>query len=72
MSQYRVQNPVTDTVLETFETLEDAAVDPIIAASSDAFDEWSATPVAKRAEIVAKAAALFEERKDKLLSLIHI
>ena len=70
MSQYRVQNPVTDTVLETFETLEDAAVDPIIAASSDAFDEWSATPVAKRAEIVAKAAALFEERKDKLAAII--
>ena len=70
MSQYRVQNPVTDTVLETFETLEDAAVDPIIAASSDAFDEWSATPVSKRAEIVAKAAALFEERKDKLAAII--
>lgn len=70
MSQYRVQNPVTDTVLETFETLEDAAVDPIIAASSDAFDEWSATPVAKRAEIVAKAAALFEERKDRLAAII--
>ena len=55
MSQYRVQNPVNNKIIETFDALDDAAIEPILEASSVAFTEWSGTPVSQRAEIVAFA-----------------
>ncbi|MHC2548291.1 NAD-dependent succinate-semialdehyde dehydrogenase [Corynebacterium hesseae] len=70
MSQYRVQNPVNNKIIETFDALDDAAIEPILEASSVAFTEWSGTPVSQRAEIVAKAASLFEERKEELAAII--
>ena len=70
MSQYRVQNPANNEIIETFDALDNAAIEPILEASSAAFSEWSTTPVAKRAEIVAKAASLFEERTDELAAII--
>ena len=70
MSHYRVQNPANNEIVETFDALDNAAIEPILEASSAAFTEWSTTPVAKRAEIVAKAASLFEERKDELAAII--
>ena len=70
MSQYRVQNPVNNKIIETFDALDGAASEPILEASSVAFTEWSGTPVSQRAEIVAKAASLFEERKEELAAII--
>ncbi|HJG44032.1 NAD-dependent succinate-semialdehyde dehydrogenase [Corynebacterium phoceense] len=67
--QYRVQNPVTDEVVETFPTATDDEVATALDNSAQAYAEWSERPIAERAEFVAKAGELFIERKDELAAI---
>ena len=67
---YRVQDPSTDQVVETFPALADGEVDQVLAAAETAQRAWAARPIEERATIVQKVADLFEERKDELAQII--
>ncbi|MEE1621529.1 NAD-dependent succinate-semialdehyde dehydrogenase [Zafaria sp. J156] len=67
---YRVVNPATGEVVETFPTASDAQVQEALAASADAFDAWRGRPLAERAAIVSRIAELFTERADELAAII--
>jgi succinate-semialdehyde dehydrogenase / glutarate-semialdehyde dehydrogenase len=63
---YRVVNPATGDVGETFDLATDAEVESAIAASAAAYRKWQAVPIADRAKIVSRVAALFKERSAEL------
>jgi len=67
---YRVQDPSTGQVVETFPALADGEVDQLLAAAETAQRAWAARPIEERAAIVQKVADLFEERKDELAQII--
>ena len=67
---YRVQDPSTDQVVETFPALADGEVDQVLAAAETAQRAWAARPIEERATIVQRVADLFEERKDELAQII--
>ena len=56
---YRVQDPSTDQVVETFPALADGEVDQVLAAAETAQRAWAARPIEERATIVQKFADLF-------------
>ena len=66
---YRVQNPVTNEVVETFDTATDAEVEAALAKSAAAYKDWSARPISERAEIMTRVSELFEERKEELAQI---
>nr|WP_120491230.1 NAD-dependent succinate-semialdehyde dehydrogenase [Corynebacterium lactis] len=66
---YRVQNPVDNAVLETFEQASDADIQNTLAAADTAWADWAAKPIEERAKIVTRVAELFEERKDELAAI---
>ncbi|WP_144876188.1 NAD-dependent succinate-semialdehyde dehydrogenase [Microbacterium sp. 1.5R] len=72
MSRYRVQNPATGEVAETFEAAGDEEVDGAIAAADAAFREWGGRSIQERAGIVHRVAELFIERKDELARIIAL
>ncbi len=63
---YRVTDPSTGEVLESFDHSTDAEIETAIAATANAYREWKDVPIAQRAEIVQKVADLFRERADEL------
>lgn len=67
--QYRVQNPATGEILETFPFATNAEVKSALSASADAFSRWSRLGMKQRAEILTRAGALFIERKDELAEI---
>lgn len=67
---YRVQDPATDQVVETFDALQDAEIDPVLARAAEAQRAWAARPIEERGEVVRKVADLFAERKDELARII--
>ena len=48
-----------------------ADADRIVAAARDGFPDWSATPAARRAEILEQAAALLEARRAYFMALLQ-
>ncbi|WP_415855782.1 NAD-dependent succinate-semialdehyde dehydrogenase [Sinomonas sp. G460-2] len=67
---YRVLNPATGEVVETFATASDAEIQAAIAAAAAAYETWSDVPIADRAPIVARVGELFAERADELATII--
>lgn len=67
---YRVENPVTGEVEETFESATDAQALEAVDTAHAAFASWRATPIEERAKVVHRIAELFEERKDELAQII--
>lgn len=68
-NQYRVQNPVTNEVVETFEFATDQEIQDILNRSEEAFKTWRNTSYEERAEIVGKAAQLLKERANELAQI---
>lgn len=66
---YRSVNPATGLLLEEFATPTDADVSDILARGESAYQQWSRTPVAVRADILRRAGDLFAERADDLAAL---
>ena len=56
MANYRVQNPVTDEVLETFDQATDEDIQTILADTQKAYETWSTETVEHRADLVRKLA----------------
>lgn len=56
MANYRVQNPVTDEVLETFDQATDEDIQTILADTQKAYETWSTETIEHRADLVRKLA----------------
>lgn len=68
--RYQVTDPATGQVVESFDHATDAEVEAALAKSVDAFERWRRTPIAERAAIGKRVAALFTEQAGKLGGLI--
>jgi succinate-semialdehyde dehydrogenase/glutarate-semialdehyde dehydrogenase len=68
-NQYRVQNPVDNEIVETFESATDDEIQAAVEKSAEAFSAWKNTTFAERAEIVSRAADLLRERKSELAQI---
>ncbi len=69
---YTVTNPATGEVLEQYSTATDGQMREAIDRAHTAFGSWKERTVADRAEILAKAAALFLERSEELAGIITL
>lgn len=67
---YRVLNPATGEVVETFPTASDPEIEAAIGAAAAAYPAWRDTPIAERARIASRVAELFAERSDVLAEII--
>ena len=70
MSGFRVENPATGEVLETFDHATDQEILAAVDGAHEAFLSWRDTPIEERAKLVTRVAELFEERKDELAEII--
>lgn len=67
VSHYNSTNPATGLLVKSFQSTSDEEVFSALAKAHDAYIKiWRDTPVAKRCEIVGRAAALMRERKQEL------
>jgi succinate-semialdehyde dehydrogenase/glutarate-semialdehyde dehydrogenase len=65
-----VVNPATEEVVGEVPSGDAADVERAVAAAGRAFPEWAATDTEARAAILAKAAALIEERAKELAAVL--
>ncbi|MHA3684760.1 NAD-dependent succinate-semialdehyde dehydrogenase [Leucobacter sp. HY1908] len=72
MAKYRVQNPATGEIVETFEQATDAQIEQALASSDAVYREWRERSVQERAQVVKRVAEIFEERKDELAGIIAL
>ena len=72
MAKYRVQNPATGEVIETFESATDTDIEAALAGADAVFREWRERSVQERAAVVKRVAELFAERRDELARLIAV
>lgn len=72
MTKYRVQNPATGEVIETFDTATDAEIEQQVEAADRVYREWRERSVQERAAVVLRAAELFGERADELARIIAL
>jgi succinate-semialdehyde dehydrogenase/glutarate-semialdehyde dehydrogenase len=70
MSRYRIQNPATGEVLETFEAATDEQIEQALAGAAAAYHQWREQSSQDRAAVVRRIAELFEERKEELARII--
>ena len=70
MAKYRVQNPATGEIVETFESATDAQVEQQLAAADAVYREWRERSVQDRAAVVKRVAELFAERREELAEII--
>jgi succinate-semialdehyde dehydrogenase/glutarate-semialdehyde dehydrogenase len=66
---YQVTDPSTGEVVESFESATDADIEATLAASAAAYASWKDMPIAERAVVVKKIAALFAERSGELAAI---
>ena len=72
MAKYRVQNPATGEILETFESATDAQIEQAVAAADSVYREWREKSVQERATVVKRVAEIFAERREELARLIAV
>jgi succinate-semialdehyde dehydrogenase/glutarate-semialdehyde dehydrogenase len=66
---YQVTDPSTGEVIESFDHATDAEIERVLQASATAYAGWKDVPIAERAEVVKRVAALFGERADELAKI---
>lgn len=69
---YRTLNPTTGELLREYPPTTDDAAEALLGRAHAAFPGWRDTPVARRAELLAKFADLFEKNLDELARLVTI
>ena len=72
MAKYRVQNPATGEILETFESATDSQIEQAVTAADTVYREWREKSVQERAAVVKRAAEIFAERREELARLIAL
>ncbi|MGB8941371.1 MAG: NAD-dependent succinate-semialdehyde dehydrogenase [Streptomyces sp.] len=71
-SSFATVSPYTGETLVEFPAIEGEEVDAAVETAGDAFDAWRERPIADRAALVGRAAALMKERKEELAQLITL
>ncbi|AZA12180.1 Succinate-semialdehyde dehydrogenase [NADP(+)] 1 [Corynebacterium gerontici] len=66
---YRVQNPLNNEVVETFESAADDQIQEIVSKATEAFQSWRNTSFAERKKILSRAADLLRERRVELAKI---
>ena len=66
---YRVVNPATGEVVETFEYATDGEIEEALAAVQTAYGAWRDVPIAERAKTVKRIGELFVERRAELAAI---
>ena len=66
---YRVVNPATGEVVETFEYATDGEIEEALAAVQTAYGAWREVPIAERAKTVKRIGELFVERRGELAAI---
>lgn len=69
---YRVQNPATGEVLETFEYASDQQIEQTLAAADATYRTWREQSIQDRATVIRRVAEIMLERKDELARLISV
>jgi succinate-semialdehyde dehydrogenase/glutarate-semialdehyde dehydrogenase len=69
---YRSVNPYDGKVLKSFESLTDSQLEDKLAVAAACYETWRHMPYAKRAVIVAKAAAILHERADEFARIMTL
>ncbi|WP_115685619.1 NAD-dependent succinate-semialdehyde dehydrogenase [Corynebacterium senegalense] len=67
--EYRVQSPIDNEILETFDTATDEEIQSVIAKATSAYDDWSALTLAQRGEALGRLAQLFRDNKEELAKI---
>ncbi|MCI2265093.1 NAD-dependent succinate-semialdehyde dehydrogenase [Sediminivirga luteola] len=71
MTEYKVTEAATGTVVAEYPTATDAQIEAALEAANSAYYGWSRkTSVAERAALIAKVAQLHEERREELAKII--
>lgn len=63
---YRVENPATGEVIETFDNATDADIQAAIESATAAYQDWSALPMSERGAMLRKLAQLFVDNKEAI------
>jgi len=64
------RNPATTEALETYDEHDDSDVEAALSAADEAFEEWRDTPIQEREKLVANAADILRENKERYAQLI--
>lgn len=67
---YRVQNPMTDEVVETFPTASAEDVEQALTDAAGAAKHWGTMEIGERAEIILQVSKLFDDRKAGLCQFL--
>jgi len=66
---YRVVNPASGEVAETFDYAKDEEIEAALAAAQAAYSVWRQVPIAERAKTVKRIGELFVERRAELAAI---
>ena len=70
---YETVNPASGARLKSFDDISEAALESAVATAQRAYQtSWRDRPVAERAQILAKAAALLRERADEYAGYVTL
>ena len=70
MTEFAVTNASTGEVEQTFDSLPAQQIPEIIERAHRAVGPWRDTPIAQRAQALAKVGDLFEQRAEELAGII--
>ena len=70
MAKYRVQNPATGEITETFTSASDDQVQQYLVSADAAYREWKEQSVQQRAGVILRIGGLFTERREELAEII--
>ena len=68
--QYRVQNPATNEVVETFDFITDAELAAALDRADEAFTQWREVSFDDRAKLLREIAQLFDAKRPELTRII--
>ena len=72
MAKYRVQNPATGEIVESFESATDEQISKALSSADAVYRQWREKSVNERAQVIVRVAEIFEERKEELARLIAL
>ncbi|MFJ4283999.1 NAD-dependent succinate-semialdehyde dehydrogenase [Streptomyces massasporeus] len=70
MTEYKVVDPATNTLVARYPTASDATVEQAIAAAAAEFTRWRRRPIEERADAVLAVSRAFRQRREELAAII--
>ena len=67
---YRVQNPVNNELVQSYDFITDEELEKALATAHEAFLSWRETSYEERAKVLRKVAELFDAKRDELAKII--